>query len=141
MTTSRGNKGSDGRVCLQRRRPRFNPALGRSTGEGNGNSLLYSGLGSPTDRGTWWATVHGGHKELDTTEVTWHTHTCTHINVYTHTHTHIYIYTHTYIEKGFPDSSVVKESACNAGDPDSIPGSGRSAGEGIDSWTSLVTQW
>ena len=32
---------------------------------------------------------------------------------------------------GFPDSSVGKESACNAGDPGSIPGSGRSAGEGI----------
>ena len=33
---------------------------------------------------------------------------------------------------GFPDSSVGKESACNAGDPGSIPGSGRSTGEGID---------
>ena len=31
----------------------------------------------------------------------------------------------------FPDSSVGKESACNAGDPDSILGSGRPAGEGI----------
>ena len=31
---------------------------------------------------------------------------------------------------GFPDSSVDKESACNAGDPNLIPGSGRSAGEG-----------
>ena len=36
-----------------------------------------------------------------------------------------------YIYKGFPDSLVGKESACNAGDPGSIPGSGRSAGEGI----------
>ena len=47
--------------------------------------------------------------------------------------------------KGFPDSSVGKESACNAGDPGSIPGSGRSSGEGIGyplqySWTSLVSQ-
>ena len=33
---------------------------------------------------------------------------------------------------GFPDSSVGKESACKAGDPPSIPGSGRSPGEGID---------
>ena len=31
---------------------------------------------------------------------------------------------------GFPDSSVGKESACNAGDPSSIPGLGRSTGEG-----------
>ena len=27
--------------------------------EGNGNSLQYSCLGNPTDRGAWWATVHG----------------------------------------------------------------------------------
>ena len=43
----------------------------------------------------------------------------------------------------FPDSSVGKESACNAGDPGSIPGSGKSPGEGIGypvqySWASLV---
>ena len=47
---------------------------------------------------------------------------------------------------GFPDSSVGKESTCNAGDPGSIPGSGRSAGEGIDypfqySWASLWLSW
>ena len=30
----------------------------------------------------------------------------------------------------FPDSSVGKKSACNAGDLGSIPGSGRCAGEG-----------
>ena len=46
---------------------------------------------------------------------------------------------------GFPYSSVGKESACNAGDPGSILGSGRSAGEGIGyplqcSWASLVAQ-
>ena len=29
------------------------------------------------------------------------------------------------------DSSAGKESACNAGDPGSIPGSGRSTGEGV----------
>ena len=32
---------------------------------------------------------------------------------------------------GFPGSSAVKESACNAGYLSSIPRSGRSAGEGI----------
>ena len=31
----------------------------------------------------------------------------------------------------FPDSSVGKESTCNAGDPGSVPGSGRSSGEGM----------
>ena len=45
----------------------------------------------------------------------------------------------------FLDSSVDKESACNAGHPGSIPGSGRSAGEGIGylfqySWASIVAQ-
>ena len=33
--------------------------------------------------------------------------------------------------EGFPHSSVGEESSCNAGDPSLIPGSGRSAGEGI----------
>ena len=32
---------------------------------------------------------------------------------------------------GFPNSSAGKESACHAGDPSSIPGLGKSAGEGI----------
>ena len=47
--------------------------------------------------------------------------------------------------RGFLDSSVGKESTCNAGDTGSIPGSGRSAGEEIGHplqypWTSLVAQ-
>ena len=32
---------------------------------------------------------------------------------------------------GFPGGSAGKESACNAGDPGSIPGLGRSPGEGV----------
>ena len=45
----------------------------------------------------------------------------------------------------FPHNSVGKESTCNAGDPSSIPGLGRSPGEGIGyplqySWASLVAQ-
>ena len=28
-------------------------------GEGNGNPLQYSCLENPTDKGAWWATVHG----------------------------------------------------------------------------------
>ena len=35
------------------------PGLGRSHGGGHGNPLQYSCLGSPMDRGTWWAIVHG----------------------------------------------------------------------------------
>ena len=46
---------------------------------------------------------------------------------------------------GFPHSSAGKESSCRAGDPGSVPGSGRSTGEGIayplqHSWASLVAQ-
>ena len=49
------------------------------------------------------------------------------------------------LEWGFPDSSAGKESTCNAMDPGSVPGLGRSAGEGIGSplqysWSSLVAQ-
>ena len=45
----------------------------------------------------------------------------------------------------FPDSSIGKESICDAGDPGSIPGSGRSTREGIGyplecSWASLVAK-
>ena len=35
------------------------PRLGRSPGLGNGNPFWYSCLESSTDRGPWWATVHG----------------------------------------------------------------------------------
>ena len=45
----------------------------------------------------------------------------------------------------FPHSSVGNKLACNAGDPSSVPGWGRSAAEGIGyplqySWASLVAQ-
>ena len=56
------------RICLQCRRPGLIPESGRSPGEGNGNPLQYPRLESPMDRGAWRATVHGGRKELDTTE-------------------------------------------------------------------------
>ena len=50
-----------------------------------------------------------------------------------------------YAYRDFPGSSVGKESACDVGDPSSIPGSGRSPGEGIGyplqySWASLAFQ-
>ena len=44
------------------------PGWGSSPGGGNGNPLQHSCLGNGMDRGAWWATVHGGHKELDITE-------------------------------------------------------------------------
>ena len=49
------------------------------------------------------------------------------------------------VSRDFPGSSAGKESACNAGNPGSIPGLGRSAGERTGyplqySWASLVAQ-
>ena len=49
------------------------------------------------------------------------------------------------VNRGCPDGPVGKESTCNAGNPGSIPGSGRSAGEGRGdplqySWVSCVAQ-
>ena len=71
-----------------------------------------------------------GHKESDTTELL---------------HFHFLSKGGPKYILGFPDSSVGKESACNAGDPGSIPGSGSSPGEGIGcplqySWASLMAQ-
>ena len=59
---------------------------------------------------------------------------------------YIYIYIYIYFSgEGFPGGSAGKESACNIGEPGSIPGLGRSAREGIGyplqySWASLVAQ-
>ena len=50
------------------------PGSGRSSGEGNGNSLQYSCLENPMDRGAWQDTVHGA-AESDMTEQLTHTHT------------------------------------------------------------------
>ena len=68
-----------------------------------------------------------GHKESDTTE-----------------RLH-FISLHFTVYMGFPESSVGKESACNAEHPSLIPGSGRSPGKGIGyplqhSWAFLVAQ-
>ena len=79
------------------------PGLGRSPGEGNGKPLQYSCLENPMDGGAWRNTVHGTTK-------------CFHF------HNTILI-----ILSGGSDG---KESACNVGDPGSIPGLGRSPGKG-----------
>ena len=54
-------------------------------------------------------------------------------------------YKNVYTYTGLPKRLNGKESACNAGDMGSVPGLGRSAGEGIGyplqySWSSLVAQ-
>ena len=44
--------------------------LGKSPGGGSGNTLQYSCLENPTDRGAWCVTVHKVSKESETTEAT-----------------------------------------------------------------------
>ena len=70
---SAGNAGDPGSI----------PGLGRSPGEGDGNTLQYSSLKNPMERGAWRATVHGVTKSR-TRLSDLHTHT------HTHTHTHIH---------------------------------------------------
>ena len=93
------------------------PGSGRAPGAGNGNPLQGSCLENPMDRKAWWTAVQGvtsSQTQLNNT----HTHTHTHAHAHTHTHTHTLIV--------FPGGSAGKESACNAGDMDSIPDVGRS---------------
>ena len=52
------DSGSKESACNSRD-PGLIPGWGRSPGEGNGNSLQYSCLENPMDRGAWWAIVHG----------------------------------------------------------------------------------
>ena len=52
--------GSDNKESACRsRRPRFDPWVGKTSGEGNGYSFQYSCLENSTDRGAWQTTVHG----------------------------------------------------------------------------------
>ena len=78
------------------------PGLGRSPGEGKGFTLQYSGLENSID-----CIVHGIAKSQTRLRLSLP------------------------LSLSFPGSSDVKESACNAGDPGSIPGLGRSPGEGL----------
>ena len=63
-------------TCQGRRHREANsiPGLGRSSGVGNGDSLQYSCLENPMDRGAWQAVLQR-FKESDMTEATSHPHT------------------------------------------------------------------
>ena len=105
------------------------PGFGRSSGGGNGKSLQYFPLESPMDRGAWWATAHRAGKSWRQLS-NW---ACTHyIQIYytIHIMSKLYIYLCAYVFMGFPGGSDGKEGACNAGDLGSVPGLGRSSGEG-----------
>ena len=113
----------------------------------NSRSWLWIGLCSLACCSPW------GHKESEMTEwLNWsqvHTDKPNYLNQDT-SGTAIFRVVHLHSNQqnsneGFPSSSVGKESTCNAGDPGSIPGSGRSSGEGIGYslqfvWASLVAQ-
>ena len=60
--------GSDGKesACNARHLGSI-PELEKPLGEGSGYPLQYASLNS-MNRGTWWATVHGVHKQSDRTE-------------------------------------------------------------------------
>ena len=112
--------------------------------EGNGNPFQYSCLGDPMNRGAWWATVHGvarvGHKKLNNNLATKQKQS----KVLYLLPLNRFICPSERTCQASP-SSVGKESSCSAGDPGLIPGSGRSAGEGIGyplqcSWASMVAQ-
>ena len=110
--------------------PGLIPGSGRSPEEGNGNPFQYSCLENPMDRGAQQATVHRVTKSR------------TQLNDFTFTfREHIKNQRHYFANKGpssqsygfflgFHGGSDGKASACNAGDPGSIPGSGRSPEEG-----------
>ena len=53
------------------RDPGLIPGSGRSPGKGNGNTLQYSYLENPMNRGSWWVTIHS-FAESNTTEHTVH---------------------------------------------------------------------
>ena len=66
-------------------------------------------------------------------------------NIYFSDYVHLFHQFDYWYGHGFHGSSNGKESACNAGDPSSIPGSGRATGKGIGyslqySWASLMAQ-
>ena len=59
---------SDGQeYACNARDPSSIPRLGRSRGEGTGNTFQYSCQENSMDRGAWWATDHGV-EESDTNE-------------------------------------------------------------------------
>ena len=84
------------------------PGSGRSPGGGHGDPLQCSCLENPRDGGAWWAAIYGVTQSRG--GVSGVSSSCG-------------------ARGGFLPRHD-KESACNVGDPGSIPGSGRSPGEG-----------
>ena len=98
-------------ACQYRRQKRCGsvPELRRSPGGGQSNPLQCSCLENPRDGGAWWAAVYG---------VAWSRTQLKRLSSSSSS---------SLSHKG---SSAGKESACNVGDLELIPGLGRSPGEG-----------
>ena len=85
------------RICLQWKRPRFDPAVGTiPLGKGNDYLLQYSCLRDSIDRGAWQATVHGVTKSWTQLSDNMHTHTHTHIYMCVCVYICVYIYEWTF---------------------------------------------
>ena len=109
------------------------PGSGIYPGEGKGYPLQYSGLENSMDRGAWQATVHGAAKESDRTERhslapdRFETLTCSNAALGS---------TQSHEDTFYPrkkqkfHGSDSEESSCSEGYLGSIPGLGRSPGEG-----------
>ena len=118
------------------------------TGEGNGTPLQYSCLENPMDGGAWWAAVHGVAKsrtQLSNFTFIFHFHT---LEKEMATHSSVLAWRipgtgkpgglpsmgshkvkHDWSDLAAAAAADRKESASNAKDLGSIPGSGRSPGE------------
>ena len=84
------------------------------SGEGNGNPLQCSCLENPTDRGAWWAAVYGVAQSW--TQLKQLSSSSSSSNSFSLWASLV--------------AQLVKKSPCNVGDLGSIPGLGRSPGEG-----------
>ena len=99
------------------------PGLGKSPREKNSYPLQYSGLENSMDRGAWPAIVHA----VARVRHNWAANIFTDFSLAPHE----YLCKDLSVCLFFPGSLAGKESVCHSGDPGSIPGSGRSPGEGI----------
>ena len=134
------NAGNTGEVGLI-------PGSGRSPGEGNGNPLQYSHLKNPMGRGAWWTTVQRVAKSW-----TWwsiYAYICNWMDrsrkvsfarqelwsatliIWFFLLVNPTFFLWSTWDGRFPDSSIDKESTCNAGGPSLISGLGRSTEEGV----------